>query len=150
MAQLRLRSLILAVALVVGLAELPWQRAAQAAVELLPPIDLYGDGGTAVSSTNTYRSIAVSAQKLRSVGFDLYWGTATGTFTVQVSNKKRPVASTDADWKDLVLARPITQPTGTSGGDYVDLEGIPFLWVRLKYVNASGSSTINAFAVGKQ
>jgi hypothetical protein len=80
----------------------------------------------------------------------LYWGANVGTFTVQVSNKPRPVLTSDADWKTLTLAIPIVQPNGSNTGDYVDLSWLPFEWVRLKYVNASGTGTINAFFVGKE
>lgn len=105
--------------------------------------------GTAVSSTTTYYSGATDTNAIKNPSYDLYWGTNVGTFTVQVSNKSKPVLSSDADWKAITLTRPITQPSGVAGGDYVDLSGLPFRWVRLKYVNASGSGNIQAFLFGK-
>jgi hypothetical protein len=120
------------------------------------PVDVYGTAGggsvagTAVSSTNTYYSLATDLSVLKNASYDVYWGTNVGTFTVQVSNKRAPVTSSDADWKALSLARPITQPSGTSGGDYVDLSWLAFKWVRLKYVNISGSGNIQAFMLARE
>lgn len=129
---------------------------AQAVTVAFGPTDVYGTAGggaltgTAVSSTNTYYSLASNLQAFRFAAYDLYWGTNVGTFTVQVSNKANPITTSDADWKSLTLARPITQPSGVTGGDYVDLSNLPFKWVRLKYVNASGSGNIQAFLFGKE
>lgn len=105
--------------------------------------------GVAVSGTNTYYSTPVYKRDLQSVALDLYWGANVGTFTVQVSNKKNPNLANDSDWKTLTLATAISQPSGSNSGDFVDLSDLPSLWVRLKYVNASGTGTIFAYASGQ-
>jgi hypothetical protein len=108
-----------------------------------PPAD-----GVAVSATSTYYSAKTNKRRCPSFSYDLYWGTNVGTFTVQCSNKKEPNEANDNDWKTMTLATAIVQPTGSNTGDYADLSDLPFRWVRLKYVNASGTGTIYAFASG--
>lgn len=105
--------------------------------------------GVAVSGTNTYYGKAVNAAIGQDLSYDLYWGTNVGTFTVWVSNKPSPVLTSDADWKQLTLATAVVQPNGSNTGDYVDLAGCPFRWIRLKYVNASGTGTIHAYVASK-
>lgn len=104
----------------------------------------------AVSATSTYYSTPTSLKLLRHAAYTLHWtGTPTGTFTVWASNKPSPSLTDDTDWVNLSLARAITQPAGTASKDYVDVSDDPFLWSRLKYVNASGSGTITSYFTGK-
>jgi hypothetical protein len=106
--------------------------------------------GVAVSGTSTFRGDPVNIARLPNASFGLQWtGTPSGTFTVQVSNKPSPDLTTDTDWTLLTLARPITQPAGAAGNEFVDLSQLGARWARPKYVNASGSGTIFCWAVGK-
>lgn len=104
----------------------------------------------AVSSTITYYSAKSSLKNLRDGSYHLSSiGTMTGTYTVWVSNKPMPIETTDADWVSLTLATAISQPAGADAKDYVDLSSLPFLWSRLKYVNASGTGAITSYFTGK-
>lgn len=104
----------------------------------------------AVSSTTTYYSDKTSLKNLRDSSYHLSSiGTMTGTYAVWISNKPVPVETTDTDWVSLTLATAISQPAGSDTKDYVDLSTLPFLWVRLKYVNASGSGAITSYFTGK-
>jgi hypothetical protein len=106
--------------------------------------------GTAVTGTNTYYSAPSDLRGLSMPSYDLYWtGTVAGTFSVMVSNKPSPSMANDADWKTLALGTAIVQPAGSAAGDYIDLAPFPFRWVRLKYVNASGSGNVFAYVVAK-
>lgn len=105
--------------------------------------------GVAVSGTNTYYSTPVDKKSIQSAGLDFYWGTNVGTFTIWISNKKNPSLANDNDWKQVTLAVPMTQPSGSNTGDYVDLSDLPFRWVRVKYVNSSGTGTIYCYASGQ-
>ncbi len=103
-----------------------------------------------VSSTSTYYSTATEVRQFENVSYQLVWsGTPTGTFTVWVSNLVAPSLVNDTDWISLTLATAISQPAGSASKYSVDLSSLPFYWVRLKYVNASGSGTITAYLVGK-
>jgi len=104
----------------------------------------------AVTGTNTYYGQESSIERIANLSYHLVWdSTITGTFTVWVSNVEAPILTTDADWVQLTLATAITQPAGASGKDWVDLSWVPARWIRVKYVNASGSANIWAYAVGK-
>lgn len=105
--------------------------------------------GVALSGVATARSDATNINRIMSAGYQLFWtGTLAGVFTVQVSNKPNPDPATDADWSDLALDKAIVQPAGSASKDYVDLSSLPFCWMRLKYVNASGNGSIFAFVGG--
>lgn len=103
--------------------------------------------GTPVTGTNIYRSQVTDLQGIKNPCYQLFWtGTPTGTFIVQGSNRVKRDDTTDNDWTTVPLDRPIVQPAGAAGGDFVDLGGFPFRYMRLKYTNASGSG--NIFAPG--
>jgi hypothetical protein len=105
--------------------------------------------GVAVSGVATVRSDPTNINRILIAGYQLFWtGTLAGTFTVQVSNKLNPDPATDSDWSDIALDKAIVQPAGSASKDYVDLSLLPFVWMRLKYVNASGSGNIFAFVGG--
>lgn len=105
----------------------------------------------AVSSTDTYYSEKTSLKRLSDPSYHLVsTGTMAGTYTVWVSNKPTPSEADDTDWVSLTLATAITQPAGSAQKDFIDLSGLSSpLWVRLKYVNASGSGAITAYFNGK-
>ena len=104
----------------------------------------------AVTGTNTYYSSKTSLSGLVNLSYHLSWtGTTAGTFTVQVSNVASPAEDDDDDWIDLTLDDAITQPAGSAGKFGVDLSEVGFEWIRLKYVNASGTGTVTAIVKGK-
>lgn len=110
-----------------------------------------GRVGTAVSGTTVYRGQPTDLQGNRSASYTLFWtGTPTGTFVMQASNRTRRDDTTDADWIDVVLDKPIVQPAGSASKDYVDLTDWPFRFVRPKYTNASGAGNIFADFQGKE
>lgn len=104
----------------------------------------------AVTGTNSYYSPVQKIQNVRDCSYQLSWtGTPTGTFAVWVSNKFLPDTTTDNDWVQLSLAVAIVQPAGAASKDIADISAAPFMHMRLKYVNASGSGTITADFCGK-
>ncbi|MCA1824405.1 MAG: hypothetical protein LC640_09130 [Frankia sp.] len=106
--------------------------------------------GVAVSGTTTYYGTPMDLLSILNPSLHLEWtGTPTGTFTIWASNKRQPNLANDADWFNPPLAVPIVQPAGSASKDFVDLTGWPFRWCRPKYVNASGTGTINAYPAGK-
>lgn len=114
------------------------------------PFDVFA--AVAVSGTTVYRSLKTSVKLVKDSSYTLEWtGTPAGTFVVQVSNRPSTGLSdsTDTGWVTLTLDRAITQPAGAASGDAVDLAGLPYAWVRLKYTNASGSGNITAYVTAK-
>lgn len=96
-----------------------------------------------VSGTNTYYSQNIGVKNLDSIGLQMRWtGTPTGTFTVE--------HSPDAVYWDTVPVSPsITQPAGSSGNWTVVISGEPYPYLRVKYVNASGSGTVDVVVHAK-
>lgn len=106
--------------------------------------------GVDVSGVTVFRGTPMLISRLANCSYQFLWtGTPTGTFTIQVSNKPNPDLATDTDWTTLTLATAITQPAGSASNDFVDLSGLPALWVRPRYVNAASTGKIFAFSAGK-
>lgn len=97
----------------------------------------------AVSGTSTYTSQAINIENVDNVGLQLIWtGTPTGTFTV--------LHSPDNVVYDAITLNPlITQPAGSAGHWSVVLQQDPYLWVKVQYVNASGSGTVDVITCAK-
>lgn len=96
-----------------------------------------------VTGTNTYISLAENTKNTDNTGIQLIWtGTPTGTFTVSIS----PDGNL---YDDIVPSPAIVQPAGSAGHWSVNINQTPMSWVRVTYVNASGSGTIDAIITAK-
>lgn len=96
-----------------------------------------------VTGTNTYLSLPIGIKNLDNVGLQLIWtGTVTGTFTV--------LHSPDGVLYDSITVSPaITQPAGSAGHWSVVLQFDPYQWVKVQYVNASGTGTVDVIVTAK-
>lgn len=91
-----------------------------------------------MSGTNTIQSTPTNVQNEDSIGIQLIWtGTPTGTITVQVSTD-------NITYNALTFDPVLTQPAGSAGGYFINLDSCGFFWVKLVYTNSSGSGTFNA------
>lgn len=102
--------------------------------------------GVAASSTNTYYSKPWAANN-RSWGLHVQTtGTLTGTWTLWASDKKHPDLTSDTDWVDTSAHADFveTNPAGSTTNWRVNSTLIKATWLRLKYVNASGTGNIIA------
>ncbi len=98
---------------------------------------------TAVSSTTTYHSASTNINQLANIGLDIrFAGTMTGTLTVECSND-------NATFTALTFSPVLTQPTGSNLNILIDLNQVPFEWVRTSYTNASGSGTLTSILTAK-
>jgi len=103
-------------------------------------------GGTlAISGTDTYYSDAINIDG-EAVSWHFVWtGTPTGTFTLWLSNKPDASAANDTDWvQDTSF--PASNPAGSASKAFISVSSIAALRCRIKYVNASGSGTLVAWA----
>lgn len=114
---------------------------------------IYGtddDVGVSVSGTDTYYSKPFQAKDAAAVSFHLQWtGTPTGTFTLWYSNKPKADATDDDDWVQDTTFSP-TNPAGSASKGFYTVGNVVALFVRVKYVNASGSGTLVGWSeIGK-
>ena len=93
--------------------------------------------------TSTITSPVTNVGQLDNIGIQVRWtGTPTGTISVMCS-----VNGTDFDALSFYVG--LDQPVGSAGGYLISLNQLPFEFVRLQYVNASGSGLLNAWISGK-
>jgi len=106
-----------------------------------------------VSSTTTYHSTPVNILNLDNIGIQAnIASTPSGTFTVEVSLDYAQTATgevTNAGNWVAVSSSSTSIVSGSPGNVYYDLNQLSAPWVRLTYVNSSGSGTLNAFLAGK-
>lgn len=97
----------------------------------------------AVSSTTTYNSPISNIGQQHNLGVDVtFVGTMTGTLTVNCSND-------GVNFKALTFSPALTQPSGSNLSYLIDLNQVPFAYLQLTYVNASGSGTLNSILSSK-
>lgn len=107
----------------------------------LPAYTLFN--AAAMSGTNTITSLPTNIANLDNVGLQIYWtGTPVGTITVSCSPN-------DVRYDDLTFNPSITQPAGSAGGYLISLNQIPFPFIKVKYVNASGAGNLTVFITAK-
>lgn len=98
-----------------------------------------GTVGGVMSSTNTIYSQIICTQNMDNGGLEVTWtGTPTGTFSVVVSNS-------GLTFYALTFNPTLAQPAGSGGGYAVDLNQLPFRYLMLQYVNASGSGLLTVY-----
>ncbi len=98
---------------------------------------------TAVSSTTTYHSASTDINQLANIGLDVrFAGTMAGTLTVECSND-------NITFTALTFNPAISQPAGSNLNLLIDLNQVPFRYVRTSYVNASGSGTLTSLLSAK-
>jgi hypothetical protein len=96
-----------------------------------------------VSSTNTYTSPSTDINQLDNAGIDVrFTGTMAGTFSVQCSND-------NVVFSDLTFNPGIVQPSGSNLNFLIDVNQIPFRYIRVKYINTSGSGTLTSLLTVK-
>lgn len=97
----------------------------------------------AVSSTTTYHSPASNVLYQHNIGLDVtFTGTMTGTLSVECCND-------GVNFKALTFNPTLSQPAGSSLGYLIDLNQVPFQYLRVTYVNSSGSGTLTSILTSK-
>jgi len=98
-----------------------------------------GTVGGAMASTNTIYSQIIEISRVDNIGLEVSWtGTPTGVFSVGVSNS-------GINFFDLTFSPALSQPAGSASGYAVNLNQLPFKYMRLKYVNTSGTGTLTVY-----
>ncbi len=97
----------------------------------------------AVSSTTTYNSAISNISQQHNIGLHIrFIGTMAGTLTVNCSND-------GVNFEALTFQPVLSQPAGSNTSYLVDLNQVPFEYLRITYVNASGSGTLTSILTSK-
>jgi hypothetical protein len=96
-----------------------------------------------MGSTNTIYSNILDISKMDNQGLEVTWtGDPTGVFSVMVSNSGITFYA--------LTFNPVTaQPAGAAGGMALDMNQLPFKYMMLKYVNASGTGVLSVYGQQK-
>lgn len=92
----------------------------------------------AMTGTATIESDIQNVENFDNIGLQISWtGTPTGTFTVKASNDR-------VTFYDLTFTPPLTNPSGGSGGgQLVNINQLPYRFMKFVYVNSVGSGVLN-------
>jgi len=98
---------------------------------------------TAVSGTNTYHSAPTDINQMHNLGLDItFIGTMAGTLTVEACND-------NINFKALTFNPVLSQPAGSGLAYLIDLNQVPWQYIRTSYVNSSGSGTLTSILTSK-
>lgn len=107
---------------------------------------------TAGSMAASITSLVTNIQYMDDVVYQIQWtGTPVGTFTVQVSEDYQQSGGTVLNagtWTTLTLSSAITA-AGSADQAILDLNQLPYSWIRLVYTRTSGTGTLNAYISAK-
>lgn len=94
-------------------------------------------GGTMTGTATIYSQI-IDVSRMDNIGIEYtYTGTPTGTLTVLVSNS-------GAHFYSWSPSPALSQPAGSAGGGASGLNQLPFKYLLVQYVNASGTGVLTA------
>lgn len=111
-----------------------------------------------MTGTSTIISSAQPLANFDNVGIEITWtGTPTGTLSIlgsvsaiaqfNIGSILKKVSA--INYYALTFNPALAQPTGSAGGYLIDLSQFPFPFMKVQYVNATGSGVLNAYLFGK-
>lgn len=108
--------------------------------KVLPPQHLITDG--VMTGTSVITSPTIDKTNLDNVGIHIIWtGSAVGTVEIKCSIFNVVF--------DAITFNPVlTQPAGTAGSYLIDLNQIPFPYIKVVYTNTSGTGVLNVHLCG--
>lgn len=120
-----------------------------AQVSVLRPIAVINAAPLAATVTSS----AVHIMYLDNVGVQFVWsGTPTCTLNVLVSNQttlgSNPPTPVSGSFTTLTLTG-VTNPAGSAGTFWIDLNQLGAEWVEVQYASCSGSGTLSAYLSAK-
>jgi hypothetical protein len=110
----------------------------------LPNPHTYGSQPSGVvsgtmSGTNTIYSNILDISRMKGIGLEVTWsGTPTGTYSILVSNS-------GISFYSLTFNPTLGQPSGSAGGEAIQLSPIDFKYLLVEYTNSSGSGTLTTY-----
>lgn len=102
-------------------------------------INLSGVVTGAMASTNTIYSNVQAIPQQHNVGLEVTWtGTPTGVISIFASESGN-------NFYPLTFNPVLAQPAGSAGGYLIDLNQVPFRYIAVQYVNASGTGVLTVW-----
>lgn len=112
-------------------------------VPFTPNAVLSGVTAGVMTGTNTIYSNIQDISNTDNQGLEITWtGTPTGTISIMCSES-------GANFYALTFNPTITQPAGSAGGYLINLNQIPWRYLMIQYVNASGSGSLTTWLGSK-
>lgn len=107
-------------------------------------------GNSSLDLSANITSQATNVQNSDNIGIQLVWsGTSpSGEAFVETSNDYDPIKNTGT-WAALDFGRDILI-TGNTGNHLININLVPFAWIRLTYTRVSGSGDLVSTLVMKQ
>lgn len=89
-------------------------------------------------------SDATNIAFLDNSSYQLSWtGDLEGTFAVEASNNYDPIKNTGS-FEAVTFNPPLGEAEGTEGSYLIDLNQLPFKWVRLAFTRTDGEGNVTA------
>lgn len=103
----------------------------------------------ALDLSANFESKAINVKYLDNIGVDVSWlgSSPAGELFVEVSNSENEPVS--ADWRELDFGSAIGI-SGNSDNGLININQVPFNWVRFRYERVSGSGTMTIKTTMKQ
>jgi len=103
-----------------------------------------------MTGTTTVTSSPQNVENFDNVGLEIVWtGTPTGTITIQGSISQSIPGAVAVSYTDLTFAPLLDQPAGSAGRYLVNVATYAMPFIRVNYVNTSGSGTLNVYLYSK-
>lgn len=103
-----------------------------------------------MTGTSVITSSGQNVQNYDNIGLEVTWtGTPTGTLVIQGSVSAGVKEATTVTYYDLTFNPALAQPSGSAGGYLINLSGLPYPYIRVKYTNASSTGTLNVYIFEK-
>lgn len=96
-----------------------------------------------MTGTNVLNSQTFNLQNLDNIGLQVEWtGTPTGTIEVMCSIN-------NITFYALTFDPTLAQPSGSASGYLINLNQVPFPYLKVRYTNSSGVGVLNVWLSGK-
>lgn len=104
---------------------------------------------TGATSTNVYVSLPMDIREISRFSIQtIFTSGATGTFVIQGSIDYGIVGNTSPTWNTFSGVT-MTNPSGSAGGQLVDVAGTGVPFVRVQYTNSAGAATVTVLGAAK-
>lgn len=110
---------------------------------------------SATSMAADITSIPTNGTFQDNVGIQVKWVSSDGVGVISIQGSINAVVNqagtlVSGDWYDLTFNPVLTQPNSNSGGYLINLNQVPYNFIRVKYTRTSGTGTFDAWITEKE